>query len=213
MKTVSVALVLCLNVGVDPPDVVKTSPCARLECWIGEWVHSDAHRQTWMLGDSNTTWSERKKDLILRMIHKIFLVMTLDFRCSKMTTEIKILKSWLGLKQEASEERAENTQITKECKKQFTILDTSDTASRLLSSLTVYYIAKQNNSCDQPKLQLWLHIDICHSYPLKCTHNLSSIYFFDLIVSNCFLSKSNQPFKCFNHRAIIKMYLNRTFSP
>ncbi|KAK5620279.1 hypothetical protein CRENBAI_026106 [Crenichthys baileyi] len=29
MKTVSVALVLCLNVGVDPPDVVKTSPCAR----------------------------------------------------------------------------------------------------------------------------------------------------------------------------------------
>ena len=36
MKTVSVALVLCLNVGVDPPDVVKTSPCARLECWIGE---------------------------------------------------------------------------------------------------------------------------------------------------------------------------------
>uniref|UniRef100_A0A4W4EID0 Regulatory-associated protein of mTOR n=1 Tax=Electrophorus electricus TaxID=8005 RepID=A0A4W4EID0_ELEEL len=35
MKTVSVALVLCLNVGVDPPDVVKTSPCARLECWIG----------------------------------------------------------------------------------------------------------------------------------------------------------------------------------
>jgi len=35
MKTVSVALVLCLNVGVDPPDVLKTSPCARLECWIG----------------------------------------------------------------------------------------------------------------------------------------------------------------------------------
>ncbi|XP_019699169.1 regulatory-associated protein of mTOR isoform X1 [Harpegnathos saltator] len=34
MKTVSVALVLCLNVGVDPPDIVKTQPCARLECWI-----------------------------------------------------------------------------------------------------------------------------------------------------------------------------------
>nr|XP_018672805.1 regulatory-associated protein of mTOR-like isoform X1 [Ciona intestinalis] len=34
MKTVSVALVLCLNVGVDPPDVVKTTPCARKECWI-----------------------------------------------------------------------------------------------------------------------------------------------------------------------------------
>ncbi|XP_037936501.1 regulatory-associated protein of mTOR [Teleopsis dalmanni] len=34
MKTASVALVLCLNIGVDPPDVVKIQPCARLECWI-----------------------------------------------------------------------------------------------------------------------------------------------------------------------------------
>nr|CAB3265778.1 regulatory-associated protein of mTOR-like [Phallusia mammillata] len=40
MKTVSVALVLCLNVGVDPPDVVKTSPCARKECWIDPLSHS-----------------------------------------------------------------------------------------------------------------------------------------------------------------------------
>jgi regulatory associated protein of mTOR len=37
MKTVSVALVLCLNVGVDPPDIVKTQPCARFECWIGTY--------------------------------------------------------------------------------------------------------------------------------------------------------------------------------
>ena len=34
MKTVGVALVCCLNIGVDPPDVVKNSPCARMECWI-----------------------------------------------------------------------------------------------------------------------------------------------------------------------------------
>lgn len=34
LKTVSVALVLCLNIGIDPPDVIKTSPCAKLECWI-----------------------------------------------------------------------------------------------------------------------------------------------------------------------------------
>jgi len=31
---VSAALFLCLNIGVDPPDVVKTHPCAKLECWI-----------------------------------------------------------------------------------------------------------------------------------------------------------------------------------
>jgi regulator-associated protein of mTOR len=34
LKTTAVALVLCLNIGVDPPDVVKISPCARLECWV-----------------------------------------------------------------------------------------------------------------------------------------------------------------------------------
>lgn len=35
MKTGCVALVLCLNINVDPPDVIKISPCARMECWIG----------------------------------------------------------------------------------------------------------------------------------------------------------------------------------
>ena len=32
-KTVSAALVLCLNIGVDPPDIVKTNPTATMECW------------------------------------------------------------------------------------------------------------------------------------------------------------------------------------
>nr|KAJ0203639.1 hypothetical protein LSAT_V11C500256990 [Lactuca sativa] len=30
MKTGCVALVLCLNISVDPPDVIKISPCARI---------------------------------------------------------------------------------------------------------------------------------------------------------------------------------------
>jgi len=34
LKTTAVSLVLCLNIGVDPPDVMKISPCARLECWV-----------------------------------------------------------------------------------------------------------------------------------------------------------------------------------
>ena len=34
LKTVAATLALCLNVGVDPPDVIKTNPCARLECWV-----------------------------------------------------------------------------------------------------------------------------------------------------------------------------------
>jgi hypothetical protein len=36
-KTGCVALVLCLNIGVDPPDVIKISPCAIMECWIGAY--------------------------------------------------------------------------------------------------------------------------------------------------------------------------------
>lgn len=40
MKTTSVALVLCLNIGTDPPDVVKVSPCARTECWINPFQQS-----------------------------------------------------------------------------------------------------------------------------------------------------------------------------
>uniref|UniRef100_A0A183C0Q3 Raptor_N domain-containing protein n=1 Tax=Globodera pallida TaxID=36090 RepID=A0A183C0Q3_GLOPA len=34
MKTVSVALVLCLNIGTDPPDVQKPHPCARKQAWV-----------------------------------------------------------------------------------------------------------------------------------------------------------------------------------
>ncbi|GAX13032.1 regulatory associated protein of mTOR [Fistulifera solaris] len=34
MKTVSVGLVLSLNVGTDPPDIVKPHPCAVLQCWM-----------------------------------------------------------------------------------------------------------------------------------------------------------------------------------
>ena len=34
MYRYGVALILCLNIGVDPPDVLKISPCARMQCWI-----------------------------------------------------------------------------------------------------------------------------------------------------------------------------------
>ena len=34
LKTANAALVLCLNIDVDPPDIVKTNPCAVLECWV-----------------------------------------------------------------------------------------------------------------------------------------------------------------------------------
>jgi hypothetical protein len=34
MKTVSAALVVCLNIGVDPPDVEKANQSSKIECWI-----------------------------------------------------------------------------------------------------------------------------------------------------------------------------------
>jgi hypothetical protein len=32
IKTSSLVLVMALNLGVDPPDVIKPTPCARIEC-------------------------------------------------------------------------------------------------------------------------------------------------------------------------------------
>ncbi|KAH0591317.1 hypothetical protein H2248_001400 [Termitomyces sp. 'cryptogamus'] len=34
IRTAHAALVLCLNIDVDPPDIIKTNPCAVLECWV-----------------------------------------------------------------------------------------------------------------------------------------------------------------------------------
>ena len=34
VKTTAVALCICLNIGVDPPDIVRPQHSARLECWI-----------------------------------------------------------------------------------------------------------------------------------------------------------------------------------
>lgn len=57
LKTVSALLAVCLNVGVDPPDVIKTNPCARLECWVDP-VPQDSSNQT-----SNTTNAQIGKNL------------------------------------------------------------------------------------------------------------------------------------------------------
>ncbi|KAH8822774.1 hypothetical protein DL96DRAFT_1619182 [Flagelloscypha sp. PMI_526] len=34
LKTAYAALVMCLNIDIDPPDNIKTNPCAVLECWV-----------------------------------------------------------------------------------------------------------------------------------------------------------------------------------
>eukprot|EP01130_Rhizamoeba_saxonica_P006831 TRINITY_DN2737_c0_g1_i1.p1 TRINITY_DN2737_c0_g1~~TRINITY_DN2737_c0_g1_i1.p1 ORF type:complete len:1142 (-),score=234.17 TRINITY_DN2737_c0_g1_i1:1851-5132(-) len=41
-----VLIVMCVNVGVDPPGVIRTDNCARLECWIDPRKFANGHRPT-----------------------------------------------------------------------------------------------------------------------------------------------------------------------
>ncbi|KAI9840991.1 MAG: hypothetical protein M1837_001066 [Sclerophora amabilis] len=50
LKTVSAALTICLNLGVDPPDVVKTNPCARTECWVDPSGHAISTKAMEVIG-------------------------------------------------------------------------------------------------------------------------------------------------------------------
>lgn len=49
-KTISAVLVLCLNLGVDPPDVMKTYPCAKLEAWVDPLLHTDTKKAIEAIG-------------------------------------------------------------------------------------------------------------------------------------------------------------------
>ena len=55
MKTTSVALVMCLNIGTDPPDVVKPSPCARKECWIDPFTNLSRYKTLEAIGNALET--------------------------------------------------------------------------------------------------------------------------------------------------------------
>ena len=41
---------MCLNLGVDPPDIIKTNPCARLEAWVDPTVTNDPKRAIEQIG-------------------------------------------------------------------------------------------------------------------------------------------------------------------
>lgn len=51
-KTVSAAIVLCLNIGVDPPDIIKTHPCAKTEAWIDPASFYDTKKAIEAIGKS-----------------------------------------------------------------------------------------------------------------------------------------------------------------
>ncbi|VDM72595.1 unnamed protein product [Strongylus vulgaris] len=65
MKTVSVALVLCLHIGVDPPDSIpKPSARARLEAWVDPYCCSPqkaAYKIATSLQKSYERWQPRAR--------------------------------------------------------------------------------------------------------------------------------------------------------
>lgn len=59
MKTVSVALVLCLNIGTDPPDAVLVSPRARIECWLDPFASPSRQKALEAIGAALQSQYER----------------------------------------------------------------------------------------------------------------------------------------------------------
>ncbi len=105
MKTWSVALILCLNIGVDPPDVVKTNPCARRECWIGRTsTHlTHAHIRPHTHTDSLSTSSQKALEEIGNSLQKQYERWQPRARCKQLldpTTE-EVRKLCMALRKNA----------------------------------------------------------------------------------------------------------------
>ena len=49
-KTILAAIVLCLNLGVDPPDIMKTYPCAKFEAWCDPQAFQDTKKAIESIG-------------------------------------------------------------------------------------------------------------------------------------------------------------------
>ncbi|KAK5114250.1 hypothetical protein LTR85_010315 [Meristemomyces frigidus] len=89
LKTVSAILAVCLNVGVDPPDVIKTDPCARLECWVDP-IPPDSTNQS--SNNSNAqigkNLQSQYENLSLRTRYKVILDPTIE-ELKRYTTSLR----------------------------------------------------------------------------------------------------------------------------
>ncbi|KAF9886088.1 hypothetical protein FE257_012023 [Aspergillus nanangensis] len=77
LKTVSAALAICLNIGVDPPDVVKTNPAAKLECWVDP-TSTTGGGQTKIMEQIGKKLQEQYETLSLRTRYKQYLDPSVD---------------------------------------------------------------------------------------------------------------------------------------
>ena len=76
VKTVVASLTLCLNIGVDPPDVVKTNPTATLECWVDPASPSTAN--TKVMDTIGKALQTQYESLSIRTRYKQFLDPSVD---------------------------------------------------------------------------------------------------------------------------------------
>ncbi|OCT50168.1 WD repeat-containing protein mip1 [Cladophialophora carrionii] len=76
MKTVSAALAICLNIGVDPPDVIKTNPTAKLEAWVDPTGSSGGNTKT--MEQIGKRLQEQYESLSLRTRYKQYLDPSID---------------------------------------------------------------------------------------------------------------------------------------
>ncbi|ODH46222.1 hypothetical protein GX48_07689 [Paracoccidioides brasiliensis] len=72
LKTVSAALAICLNIGVDPPDIVKTNPTAKLECWVDP-TSTTTGAQNKVMEQIGKKLQEQYETLSLRTRYKQYL--------------------------------------------------------------------------------------------------------------------------------------------
>ena len=77
LKTVSAALAICLNIGVDPPDVVKTNPSAKLECWVDP-TSMTGGGQNKIMEQIGKRLQEQYESLSLRTRYKQYLDPSVD---------------------------------------------------------------------------------------------------------------------------------------
>ena len=76
LKTVSAALAICLNIGVDPPDVVKTNPSAKLECWLDPTATTAGSSK--VMEQIGKKLNEQYETLSIRVRYKLYLDPSVD---------------------------------------------------------------------------------------------------------------------------------------
>lgn len=76
LKTVSAALAICLNIGVDPPDVVRTNPSAKLECWLDPTSSTAASSK--IMEQIGKKLNEQYETLSIRVRYKLYLDPSVD---------------------------------------------------------------------------------------------------------------------------------------